>query len=405
MMRSNNQNLHRLCLDDCTTQHAQHVLTHCISAITIISKEHSIDALILTGSFSRSEGSILLGDSGVAHVLGDIEFFVVLGESANYANAQTQLSKLSLAVEQDLLEQQIICKVEFSPVARNYFRRVRPGIFNYELLKHGKVVFGDKYILQEIPSFGADNIPQVDGFYLLCNRIVEQLIAVKSFSGSSSDIQYQILKLYLDMAGSYLVVSGRYAPTYAERVGLCAEAMNTDKVITSDDRSEQFQDLLAKATAYKLNPNIADSPLMSEDDSPESFWIHFQVAASFCKDIWKWEIKRLFGASENDEDWTVLANRRFTFSSNTHEWLKFFLVAHRAGRKLSVWRAIRQFTKGTPRTLIYAAAAHLYFSLAEGKKVDVRMVERLLPVPCSLNSTDEAIDAVIESWNTFVRSA
>jgi hypothetical protein len=381
------------------------ILDQCITAIDIFSKQLLVEALILTGSFSRGEGSILFGDSGVANVLGDMEFYVVLGESANHASVQTQLSMLAQTVERELCEQQINCKVEFSPVARNYFRRVRPSIFNYELFKNGKVVFGDKNLLQEIPPFGPDSIPPEDGFYLLSNRMVEQLIAVTSMRDNSSDIRYQILKLYLDMAGSYLVVSGRYAPTYAERAGLCSAAMPTDKIIASSARRQLFLETLDKATAYKLNPNIADCPLMSEENLPEQFWKLFQEAASYCRDIWQWELHQLFGASENGAGWTVLANRRFKILFIIREWLKFFIMTHRAGQKFSVWRAIRQCTKGTPRTLIYAAAAHLYFGLAEGKKIDTRTIERLLPVSCRLNSTDEAIDAVIDSWDKFVRSA
>ena len=398
-------NQYRLCIGGCEDKTATMVLDHCVSAIGKVSNDHSLTALILTGSFSRGEGSIFLDDSSVAHVLGDIEFFVVLAEGERHADVHSLLAALSLDVERQLCEQQINCKIEFSPVARNYFRRVRPNIFNYELLKHGKVVFGDKNILHEIPSFGSDRIPPEDGFFLLCNRIVEQLIATRSLRGNPSDFRYQILKLYLDMAGSYLVVSGRYAPTYAERVDLCEEAMVTDNVIISDDRRKLFQDILASCTAYKLNPNTTDCPLMSEESSSENLWKLFQEAAPFCKDIWLWEIQQLFGITENGTVWTVLANRRFKLRFIIREWLKFFIVAHRVGRKLSVWRAICQFSKGTPRTLIYSAAAHMYFCLAEGKKIDTRMVEQLLPVSSNLNSTDEAIDAVIDSWNTFVRSA
>lgn len=398
-------NQYRLCIGGCENKTATMVLDHCVSAIGKDSNDYSLIALILTGSFSRGEGSIFLDDLSVAHVLGDIEFFVVLDGGVEHSKLHSQLAVLSSDIERLLLEQQIDCKVEFSPVARNYFRRVRPSIFNYELLKHGKVVFGDKSILQEIPSFGAESIPPEDGFYLLCNRIVEQLIAVRSLRDSSGDIQYQILKLYLDMAGSCLVVSGRYAPTYAERVGLCAEAMAAENIIIAADRRQSFLEILKTATAYKLNPNTNDCPLMSGPYSPELFWKLFTEAASICRDVWGWELRHLFGASEKSEGWTIKAKRRFSARFVVREWLKFLLMAHRAGQNYSVRRAVSLFTKGTPRTLIYAAAADLYFSLAEGRTVDLGAIEQLLPIPCRLDSQEQALDAVIAAWNNYVRSA
>ena len=395
----------RLCESGTEDIIAERLLDRCLGAFARFSVSQNVVALVLTGSFSRGEGSIVLDDSGNSYVLGDIEFFVVLGEGANHSLTHTQLSALSSTVEQELAEKQIYCKVEFSPVARSYFRRVRPNIFNYELLKHGKVVFGDKSILQDISSFGAESIPPEDGFFLLCNRIVEQLIAWKSTENNSCDNRYQILKLYLDMAGSCLVASGRYAPTYAERAHLCADAVAAENIIIGVNRRESFLEILKAATTYKLNPNATECQLMSGPFSTEIFWKHFKEAAAFCKDIWLWEIQHLFGASEKCERWTIEANHRFPMRFIVREWLKFLLMAHRARQKYSIWRAIRLFTKGTPRTMIYAAAANLYFSLTEGQKVDLRAIEQLLPVPCRLNSQEQALEAVIAAWNNFVRSA
>ena len=398
-------NAHRLCASVTENYIAERLLDSCLGTFARSSMGQNVVALVLTGSFSRGEGSIFIDSSGVAHVLGDIEFFVVLNDEANHKVAMTQLSDLSSSVEQELEEQQIDCKVEFSPVARSYFRRVRPRIFNYELLKHGKVALGDKSILQEIPSFGAESIPPEDGFYLFSNRMVEQLIAWKSLENNSCDNRYQILKLYLDMAGSCLVVSGRYAPTYSERVGLCAEVVAAKNIIIAADRRQSFLEILKAATEYKLNPNTTECPLMSGPYSPKMFWKQFKEAAAFCKEIWLWEIQYLFGASDKNDSWTVSANHRFPVRFVVREWLKFLLMAHRAGQEYSVWRAIRMIAKGTPRTMIYAAAANLYFSLAEGQKVDLGAIEQLLPIPCRLDSEEQALDAVIAAWNNFVRSA
>jgi len=388
------------------TETIDEIIDECIRSVEELSRHYSIVALILTGSFARDEGSILLDDSGVAHVLGDIEFFLVLNHRV-YPNIafNTMLNNAAAAVEERLKHKQIICKIEFSPVVRQYFRRIKPNIFNYELQRHGKVVLGMPAILAEIPPFSPESIPAVDGFYLLCNRIVEQLIVVKSLSQPFSDIRYQILKLYLDMAGSCLVVSGRYAPTYAERVGLCAEVMASENIIIAADRRQSFLEILKAATEYKLNPNTTECPLMSGPYSPKMFWKQFKEAAAFCKEIWLWEIQYLFGASDKNDSWTVSANHRFPVRFVVREWLKFLLMAHRAGQEYSVWRAIRMIAKGTPRTMIYAAAANLYFSLAEGQKVDLGAIEQLLPIPCRLDSEEQALDAVIAAWNNFVRSA
>jgi len=381
------------------------ILDHCIAAINIFSKRHIVGALVLTGSFSRGEGSICYNSEEFVQIMGDIEFFVVFERILDYSTLQEGLSLCASEAEQKLEKQQILCKIEFSPVSRDYFRRAKPSIFNFELKTHGKVVFGDKTLLQEIPTYSAASIPSVDGFYLLCNRIVEQLIALKSLQDMSKDNRYQILKLYLDLAGSYLVVSGRYAPTYAERVDLCSDALLTDNILTSTARQQQFVEILREATDYKLNPSSADCHLMEGGFTPENYWLLFREAASFCRDIWQWEIQKLYGISVKETGRQFSTNSGFKFRFIFRDWVKFFLMAHRAGRKVSLYRSFCQFRQGTPRTLIYAAAAYLFFSLAEDRPIDTRVIERLLPLSCNLNSTDEAIDSVIDAWINFVRSA
>lgn len=394
-----------LCASELGNSIAAHLLDSCLRAFDRFAGKQRIAALVLMGSFSRGEGSIWIDDSGIAHVLGDIEFFAVLGEGSNLATSQKHLNELSATAERELAEQRINCKVEFSAVARNYFSRIRPSIFNYELQKHGKVVWGNQNIIGEIPPFGHEQIPPEDGFFLLCNRIVEQLIALRSMDESPSDQRYQLMKLYLDMAGSYLVVSGSYAPTYAERVGICSAAMASENVFQSPASLEKFLDTLGSCTAYKLSPNETDCQLMSGEYSPSLFKKLFKETAVFCRDIWQWEIRRLFETAGDTVKWTGPAGRSLGLRMVIREWLKFLLMARRSGRKVSLERMVRLFFKGTPRMLIYAAAAHLYFSLAEDREIDSQRIEMLLPNPCRLKSQNEAVDAVIDAWNTFVRSA
>ena len=88
-----------------------------------------------------------------------------------------------LVAQERLASAGIEAHLGMSPVSAGYLRRLRPNIFSFELISHGKVVWGDAHILKLAPQFEASEIPLDDGFRLLMNRMIELLEIVCEHDG------------------------------------------------------------------------------------------------------------------------------------------------------------------------------------------------------------------------------
>src|SRR5215471_16767075 len=177
------------------------------------------EAIVLTGSFARGEGSVL-GKGNRLKVLGDIEFMVFFQPKADLGYLQTVLTERAFELERRLQGASIDCKLEFSAVSTRYLTKLQPHIFAYELLRHGRIICG-RNVLSAARHFEAVAIPKWDAWRMLNNRMVEQLepAGVLGHGGRPQlhQVFYQVAKCYLDTATTLLIFGGRYFDTYAKR--------------------------------------------------------------------------------------------------------------------------------------------------------------------------------------------
>ncbi|MBU1568068.1 MAG: hypothetical protein KJ630_20895 [Proteobacteria bacterium] len=396
-----------LCIDVADNAIGQEILCDCVLALEKIADEVGcILSVILTGSFSRGEGSVLFMPSGEALILGDIEFIVVTKLGSDLGHIAMLLKSAAKKVELSLKEKSISCLIDFSPVARSFLKRAKPSIFIYELLLNGKVVYGDSNILGELPVFTASHIPKCDAFYLLCNRIVEQLSYFKKMSLSDLtdvDMYYPLVKLYMDMAGSFLIITDRYEPSYSLRYERFAQ-MNASDCFVDGDLFSVFVKRLEEMTKFKLHPNNANAIL--SDISPETVRNMFCDSIEFARHLWLWEIRQLTN-NKNIYDLGVSFQtimKVFPVKAKVRGWLKFIKIASDISEPLSFKKIFRLYFVGPPQILIYCAAAELYFSLQRGEECDVKKVMHFLPTQATAANQQEAISAVVDAWNKFIRS-
>src|SRR4051794_7019183 len=173
-----------------------------------------LQTVILTGSMARDEATFQSRGSGV-EVLGDAEFVLVFRNLPNRA----ELDRFMVDAQKMCAAEQIACKIDCSAVRPDYFRKLRPNIYSYELLTCGRVCGGDSQAFVQAPRFQVAEIPREDGWRMLCNRLVE-LLEVFSENGASSlgsAGDYRAVKMNLDIATSILVFAGLYRPGYQER--------------------------------------------------------------------------------------------------------------------------------------------------------------------------------------------
>jgi len=151
---------------------------------------NNLEALILVGSYSRGES--IEGGS-------DIEFWAVV---KNLTMKKPKIDKY----------------ITLGFTTRGHLKRLKPYIYTIEVKKYGKVLYGDKDILSLIPDYSFNDIDIIDGFILLNNRLIEQLILFNKIMNEESVSQYEFDKGYIQLVNALLIFDKKYRSLYPEKI-------------------------------------------------------------------------------------------------------------------------------------------------------------------------------------------
>ena len=314
-------------------------------------------SLVVTGSVARGEATVVNSGNGWK-LLGDAEFLIVVQQTSETLDARCA-DTVKRESEMKLRSQGIEVSIDLAVVRVSYFKKLPPYIFSYELRVCGRVISGNPSVLELIPKFTARDISREDAWRLLCNRMIEQLEFVADLERSPAELtprlHYATVKLYLDMATSYLAFIGSYAPTYRER------ADRLSKLATELDNEApfsvgKFAARVAECTSWKLTGDEAGRDIRVE------LW---REAIRYMRRLWRWQMIQL----TNERDDLTIAGlsacfaRRQKVAQRLRGWMS--LVKRRGLLKSSPqWpRWIRLASHSTPRYLVYQAAAEVAFRM------------------------------------------
>lgn len=343
----------------------------CAAGLDVCRKhfKSSLQAVVLTGSLARDEASFLDAGDGRISVLGDAEFPLFFHRDAPLPTRK-HLDDLQHEIEMQLRSSNLVCSIGLTAGYASYLRNLRPHIYAYELRNCGRVIWGQR-VLSLIPEFAPADIPVEDGWRLLCNRMIEHLGVADSVFHSSEplplDAVYSVVKLSLDMATSFLLFCGLYAPTYQRRCERLRTLAKSGGVEFAPPFSlGEFAELVEWATQCKLAPN---STLVSAN---RDVW---RKAVTFATALWQWELARLSGVKP-----VVPANshalmrrwmRKQSFYDRARGWASLLRLSGWSNN-ISLWPrwALRAWW-ASPRNWIYAATGELFLvlpHLAEGNR-------------------------------------
>lgn len=384
-------------------------------------------SIVLTGSFARDEGSVL-ATSNRFRVLGDMEFMVVFPLGVDRGPLQESLDQHAERLKRELSSRGVDCDLEFRAITSEYFRALRPHIFGYELLAHGRTVWGDATFLSAIPKFPRRAIPKWDAWRMLNNRIVEQLEWIGQITSYSPDkllyIYYQLIKCHIDLATSLLVFAERYEDTYAARSRAFAEwAAEEDS-----HKEVKFLRLLAQrvtaCTAFKLNPNSAAIPLsvrvsaLDHEDFRGDLRQALIDLVPLVRETWRWEAEALAHNANSpeltDASLQSAVLRMQPMGEKCRGWAKL-LNMPTVRQEPGFWgRFVRLAFQGSPRYLVYGVAAQLFFqlpsALSNGGATDAAAdLDWQLPVRFAGNECQRGPwwrlrEDVMKSWRLFLRT-
>ena len=384
-------------------------------------------AIVLTGSFARDEGSVLMV-SNRFRVLGDMEYMVVFPVGVDRGPLQESLDQQAKQLKQELASRGMDCDLEFRAITSEYLHDLRPQIFGYELLAHGRTVWGDSSVLSAISKFSREAIPRWDAWRMLNNRIVEQLEWIDRITAYHRErlmrLYYQLIKCHIDLATTLLVFAGKYEGTYA---GRWAALTNWASEAGSKPGLEFLRPLAAKVaacTAYKLDPNAAANPLAVriDADDAEVFRSDLRRALTdlvpLVREIWRWEAASFAGGADNPDVTDDALQRAVLRSQPVTEkfrgWAKLLLMPAVRQERGFFDRLSRLAFRGSPRYLVYGVAAQLYFELPAALSGRVGTdaladLDRFLPVSFEENKSEQRPwwrlrDDVLKSWRVFLRN-
>lgn len=358
-------------------------------------------ALVLTGSLARDEATLIRGE-GINTLLGDADFLVVMEPNAPHPTRE-ELDRLEGTVERRLSESGIRAHVGFGAVSMAYFQKLPASSFTYELKNCGKVVWGKQNILDRIPSYAQTELSKEDAWRTLNNRMIELLISTERASPAGDQIdlglRYAVMKLYLDMATSYLIFAGHYRPTYAARAKQLASLAEPRQLSHSLFDLKRFSERVSECTEWKLTGQgcIANEPLTP---------LLTEVIGD-ARGLWHWEAHRLGGNEARTTVRSTIADLG-GHQSATEKFRGWTSLARRAGRR-ATYRNLPRWARlsliASPRYLIYGSAVQLFWALPQllanqrsrsDINIDCEQMVSLLPV-FARRSTQS------QNWHLLVR--
>lgn len=323
-------------------------------------------AVVLTGSMSRGEATFKRDEMGW-RVLGDATFLVVFDRPVTLCTAEVEAE-----IVRFLLAHAIRCTVVVITTTASALRKMKPHIYAFELRERGIVVWGDPTALQLMPRYAAAEIPKEDGWWLLCNRMIEQLETAARADGEqnlSTAVSYRIAKLYLAMAACYLLSIGEYKPSYRERDEELTRLAASQCPPSSPIPLQRFSRFVSTCTSLKINGKAPHD----FSDFPE--WCD---AVSDAEALWRWAVAQISGSQSRLDRSTLLARAAKLQRGLTRAkgWARSAYV-----QRAALWRYWSRWARlaclASPRYLIYGAASDLFFASPERDAVTPQKLEEI----------------------------
>jgi len=322
----------------------RHYLKQCGDLLTDRIGAENIEGILLTGSFSLGEGSILFDDE-TATFLSDVDLLVIIDDLKLLLRLLPEKNRLARECESlfhhTIFEGNIDVGIVTVAEARKFARS--PGVF--DMRRHSILLAGDETLKNIFPAFEADQVAGSEGIILLENRIVSFLGAYPGPDSMTARHKhrmiYQVAKVYTDILAAAFCLSGNFISGYEKRW----------EHLSGDDREGGTvdlvgRDILGKAgkwVEYKLSPSKNTAENMIGD--PSQLWLE---AARDLITAWKRYESFLQGKDHSDADPVTVDLLR---SRSGRRWKKInilawkgFLADQSVRRRFSVinnlWRSI-----------------------------------------------------------------
>jgi hypothetical protein len=351
-----------LCVDPRFQGDAVQDLEHLSRVAREATRSFPVLGLMLTGSAARGEGTLIADQKTGTRWMGDLECILILPPSRRTSRIDDTLRDVETILNNDFRDRRRGLKIGLTRMISSRLARLRPSIFNRELLEHGKLLWGTASALL-LPAWwtgGVREVPVSDAFRLLNNRTIQQIKA--RITHETGDVEpmsaeYAISKFWIELATSLSVFLGCYRTTYRERQTAIESVLASRPEILGCEVSKLLVARLREAMSVKFGqpPNVLGPACQ-----------RFDEVARIASRVWYWESARMLGANPDDSNWrTVIRRLRKleTASQRARDWMRL-LVRDRALRRLTPYtvRTVKAaLHAGSLANAIYATGCLLEF--------------------------------------------
>ncbi len=239
-----------------------------------------IHSVLLTGSFGRAEGSVLI-EGGKVRVINDYDLMVVLGEpdKFRYAVLCRKYRPRLATLARELSAELGVAQIDIATVHLSYFNGCQPArIANYEVKNGHRLLYGAEDPCAWMPDYRAEDISLFEGTWLFRNRGGGMLLAGRSLlgndrlpAGEEERVIIECNQAIRAMGDSILLMKGKYHFSYAKRMEII-QGLDLHDIAPA----EVIVPLYVQALEQKLRPD-------------------FSVYRNMDFRKWWFDVKRLFG--------------------------------------------------------------------------------------------------------------
>ncbi len=359
------------------------------------------EALLLSGSFGRGEGSVSL-DGGQVRFYSDYEVSLI----SSQPRARMAIDPIQREINAKLPLSVSIFWTTPRKLRHNLSRNLSFGppylsIGVYELKAGSQVFYGD-FDLSANQNDPRD-LPVSEGVRLIANRMME---AVEKWAKveDRSELAFSLSKLVLACGDALLVKNGVYHYSYAERGRRFSQHYDD---LFKPLLGSEFYTLYEKASSFKLRPYAEVQPAAILEALPR--------IRAYCRTI----LRHLLDLPEDDRDRifeAMAASMPITYQTGlfpaldvAYENLILWLRGRRAGKK--TWPNRRRDGKSSLSMFqqLYGAIPSLFWGLPMDGQPDSRLLQTsrewsawaFPPQEDSTVSEEKLVAALLSMWHAF----
>jgi len=367
------------------------------------------ESVILTGSFGRGEGSVILKNSEVK-ILSDYEIGVVTNKFWQRELLSRFSQKLSTIFG---VETTVVCitpdRLKQNRTKNLSFGRSPPSVSMYELKSGSMLLYGKNYLSENL--IDPRTIPLWEGISLLFNRMAEALqyfdVCIFQKLGDALAENLNLIKwinkILLACADALLISVGKYHYSYRTRRQVLQQEY-PEYFSCAFRGFPQFLPMFQKAYEFKLY-GPKNSPVYTNRDTIK-FWFD---AAEICDKVFRFILQKDLGM--NFRTYLEFPEKYLDHSKVRHKYnfyrLGFVYLPICENLiytvKMIKWRRtppLRCLSKLTIpwHHLVFSILPVIFFSLSKNVTLDAKMLQEARRVIGFLKSIKPVLKDPFEEW-------